>query len=362
MAEQPLTTDAVYSAIPSIQVGGQFDATIAAQLLAMEMREQEGGMSSIELRLANFGSFQGGLADLVFEDGQVLALGAALKVYAGNVNAPTEIFRGRITALEGRYPRTGPPDIVVLAEDALQGARMNRRTKTWDSTSLGDIVSQVAAQLGLTPVVAGLDASVGSEQQFNETDLRFLRRLLARYDADLQVVGDELHASPRAQVQRNAIELALNSQLREVRVLADLAHQVSQVTATGWDYQQGQTISVTSQSTAFGQGSGQTGKDWLGQALSPRSEQLGQFANLNQMEAQALVDAEFLQRARSFSVAHGVAEGNPNLRVGSWLTLTGLGPRFSNAYYTIAARHRFDTEKGYETEFTAESAYLGQAA
>jgi phage protein D len=362
MPEQPLTTDAVYSAIPTIQVDGQFSDMIANQLLGMEVSEHEAGMSSMELRFSNFGSFSGGVADLVFEDGKALKLGAVLKVFAGDVNSPIEIFRGKITALEGRYPRLGPPELVVLAEDALQGARMKRRTKTWDVSSLSEIVTEIASQLGLTPVVAGLDASIGTEQQFNETDLRFLRRLLARYDADLQVVGDDLHASPRSQVQRNSIELDLNSQLREVRVLADLAHQVTQVTATGWDYQQGQTISVTSRVNSFGQGAGQTGKEWLRQALSSRSEQLGQFSNLNEAEAQALVDAEFVQRVRRFAVAHGVAEGNPKLRVGSWLTLTGLGPRFSNDYYTTAAVHRFDTDKGYETEFTAESAYLGAAA
>lgn len=362
MPETPLTTNAVYSAIPTIKVDGQLNEMIAVQLLAMEMREQEAGMSSMELRLSNFGSFQGGLGDLVFEDGKVFKLGTALKVYAGDVDSPTEIFRGTVTAIEARYPQMGPPELVVLSEDALQGARMHRRTKTWDVSSLGAIVTQIASQLSLTPQVNGLDASLGIEQQFNETDLRFLRRLLARYDADLQVVGDELHASPRSQVQRNAIQLDMNSQLRSVRVLADLSHQVSQVTATGWDYKQGQSIHVTSQSTAFGQGSGQTGKDWLGIALSTRSEHLGQFANLNQAEAQALVDAEFLQRIRRFVVAHGLSEGNPNLRIGSWLTLTGIGPRFSNPYYVTATVHRFDTERGYETEFTAECAYLGAAA
>jgi phage protein D len=150
--------------------------------------------------------------------------------------------------------------------------------------------------------------------------------------------------------------------LKQVRVIADLANQVSQITATGWDYNQGQTISVTSQTTSFGPGSGQTGKDWLAQALSSRSEQLGQFANLNSADAQALVDAEFAQRMRVFAVAHGISEGNPNLRVGTYLQLGGLGPRFSNTYYTTATIHHFDTEKGYETRFCAESAYLGNGS
>jgi phage protein D len=217
----------------------------------------------------------------------------------------------------------------------------------------------VATNLGLTPVLDGLDASIGTQQQFNESDLHFLRRLLARYDCDVQIVGTELHASPRGQAQRNAIAIDLNSQLKQVRVIADLSHQVTQITAAGWDYSQGQAISATSQTTSFGPGSGQTGKDWLSQALATRSEHLSQFANLNAREAQALVDAEFAQRIRTFVVAHGVSEGNPNLRVGTFLQLNGLGPRFSNTYYTTSTVHHFDTEGGYETRFCAECAYLG---
>lgn len=360
MPGQPSTQSAVYTAIPTVQIDGRTNDKVTAQLLSVEMREQEGGMSSLEMRLSNYGSFSTGLGDMVFEDGAVLTLGAAVLIYAGDASSPTEIFRGKITALEGRFSRTDPPDLVVLAEDALQAARMQRRTKNWDSATLSQIAEQVAAGLGLTPVLDGLDGTIGDQLQFNESDLHFLRRLLARYDADVQIVGAELHASPRSQAQRNSIDL--NSQIEEVRVTADLSHQVSQMTATGWDYNQGQTISVTSQSTSLGPGSGKTGKDWLQQALQSRSEQLGHFSNLNSGEAQALVDAEFAQRSRTFLVADGVSEGNPNLRVGTYLKLNGLGPRFSNTYYTTSTVHHFDTENGYKTRFRAECAYLGGAS
>jgi len=359
MPEQPLTQNAVYSAIPTIQIDGQANDKVTAQLLSAEMREQEGGMSSLEMRFSNFGSFSTGLANLVFEDGAIVKLGAAVLVYAGDASSPTEIFRGKITALEGRYPDSGPPDLVVLAEDALQSARMKRRTKNWDSTTLTAIAQQVATNLGLTPVLNGLDTNIGTQQQFNESDLHFLRRLLARYDADVQVVGTELHASPCSQAQRNQIEIDLNSQLKEVRVIADLSHQVTQITATGWDYTQGQRISVSSSTSSFGPGSGQAGKDWLQQTLGTRSEQIAQHTALTSSEAQALADSEFSQRNRSFVVAHGVSEGNPNLRVGTYLQLAGLGPRFSNTYYTTATVHHFDTQGGYETRFRAECAYLG---
>lgn len=359
MPETPVTSNAVYSAVPTVKVDGQLQDKVSEQLLGMKMCESEGGMSNLELRFSNFGSFPQGVGANVFEDGAILKLGAKLLVYAGIVTSPTEIFRGQITALEAVFPNAGPPELVVLAEDALQGARMRRRSKTWSNTSLSAILQDIAGNLSLTPVLNGLEASIGDEMQFDESDLAFARRLLARYDADLQVVAGELHATPRSQAQRNAVTLDMNSQLHEVRVLADIAHQVSQVTATGWDYNQGQKISATSSTTSLGPGAGQTGAQWLSQAFTQRSEQLANFATLTQSDAQALVDAEFAQRSRRFVVARGVAEGNAALRVGTYLTLTGLGPRFSNVFYTTATVHRYDTEKGYATEFTAECAYLG---
>lgn len=360
MAEQPITQSAVYSAIPTLRVDGQANDRVSAQLLSMQMREQEAGMSSLELCFSNFGSYSGGVGGNVFEDGQVLKLGAELQVYAGDAAAPTEIFRGKISALEGRYPRNGPPELVVLAEDQFQSARMKRRSKTWESTTLAAIVREVATGLGLTPRPDGLDDNIGTQLQFNESDLHFLRRLFARYDADMQVVGDELHATPRALAQRNEIELAWNSQLREVRVIADISQQSSKVSLTGWDFNQGQIISVTSQAGGSGPGAGKTGKVWLAQAFAERAEHIARSAVLDTADAQALADADFHQRAREFVVAHGVSEGNPNLRVGSHLKLTGLGPRFSNTYYTTLAIHRFDTTNGYETEFAAECAFLGE--
>ena len=76
--------------------------------------------------------------------------------------------------------------------------------------------------MNLTPVITGLTESFPALVQLNESDLAFLRRLLARHDADLQVVGEELHVSARKDVARGAIDLVLHEQLQRVRVLADL--------------------------------------------------------------------------------------------------------------------------------------------
>jgi len=358
MAETPQSRDAVYSALPTLRVNDQEYPKVTELLLGMEMTEHEGGMSTLELRVSNVASNSQNSADLAFEDDQILKLGAKIAVYAGDENAPKEIFRGKITGLEAEYPEQGPPELIVLAEDVFQQARMARRTKVWDKTSLSDIAKQVASQLNLSPVITGLTDTIGTEVQLNESDLAFLRRLLTRYDADLQIVGSELQVSPRKDVSRGNVELSFTGQLRRARVIADLAHQVTAVTVSGWDYKQGQKVSSRSTGTNLQPGDGRAGASILQDTLGERSEHIGDAGIVDQAEAKALADAMFDKRARPFVVVEGMAEGNPALRVGTQVKLTGLGGRFSNTYYVVRACHKFDLDTGYITQFEAECPFL----
>lgn len=359
MTEVALSNLAVYSARPTIRIDTQAYAKVNELLIGMEMTEREGGMSALEMRLSNVASDPQGGADLAFEDDDILKLGATIIVYSGDETAPQEIFRGIITAVEAEFPELDPPELVILAEDVFQQARMTRRTKTYEDIAISDLASELADTLGLTPVITGYTDPIGTRVQLNESDLAFLRRLLTRYDGDLQVVGEEMHVSPRADVRRGEVTLALHSQLRSARVTADLADQVNKVTVSSWDAIQGQRVDGSSSATALGPGSGKTGADILRNAIMERNHHVSHMAVTTSEEAQALADAMFHERARRFVCVSGTAEGNPALRVGSHVALTGLGPRFDNTYYVVQACHRWDVHTGYETDFKAECAYWG---
>jgi Bacteriophage probable baseplate hub protein len=361
MPEAPLSQLALYTARPTIRINGAEKERITGLLLGMEMTEGEDGMSTLELRLDNTATDSAGSSDLAFEDEASFKLGDTINVYCGEESAPTEIFRGVISALEADFSEESSPRLVALAEDTLQKARIKRRTKTYENKSIADVARSIAGDLGLTPQISGFTQPIGTQVQLNESDLAFLRRLLARYDGDVQVVGSELHVSPRSSVQRGTVELALRSQLRRVTVLADLAHQVNEVTVTGWDAASGQKINSTSTGAQQGPGSGRRGLDLLSNALGRRTHQIAHLVVDNDAEGRALANASFDERQRRFVTATGTAEGNPSIRAGTHVKLTGLGPRFSNTYYITRCCHRFDTEKGYETDFSAESAFLGNA-
>ena len=360
MAEKPLSDQQVYSARPTVKVDGRENDMVRSLLLSMEMTEGEGGLSSLELRFSNQVSRPDGSAELAWEDGEVFKLGAALELMAGDEAAPAEIFRGTVTGLEVSFSSSASPELVVLAEDALQKARMARRTAVHDQATLSGLVSEVASRVGLSPKVTGLSDDLGTQVQLNESDLSFLRRLLSRHDADLLASGTELQVAPRGELSRGTVELEMYSQLRRVRVLADLSHQVTEVTAAGWDPVDGRRVTGTSTGANAGPGTGKTGKAALEEALGARSEHAADLAVSTDAEATALAEAAFDRRARRFVTVEGTAEGNPRIRVGAQVKLAGLGPRFSNTYQVVRTVHRFTLDEGYRTEFEGECAFLGE--
>lgn len=355
-ANPPLT----YRATPTVRLNGQENDRLAALIVGMDVTEHAGGLSALELRLTNVASLHDGGAEAAFDAGGGLELGADVVIGAGDSTAPIEIFRGAVTALEGVFTEDRAPELVVLAEDAFQKARMARRTKAYEDSSLADIVRDVAGRHGLTPQISGLDQNFGTQVQMNESDLAFLRRLLARLDADLQIVGSELHASPRSDVRRGQLELELGLQLKRVRVMADLADQVTQATVKGWDVSGGSTLEANGGDNALGPGDGQKAATILEDKFAARKHHSGHLASFNQSEADALAGAIRNDRARRFVRVLGVTEGNAALRVGSHVKLTGLGQWFSNTFYVVKARHLFDLEEGYRTEFEGECAWLGR--
>jgi phage protein D len=360
MSETSVSDSAIFSARPVLRIGGQADARIDSLLSAMRMEEQEGGLSALELRLSNWVATPEGRGELGFDARSTLTLGAELQVGTGDAARPTEIFKGKVSALEIVCQYGQPPELVVLAEDALTAARRARRTKVYADMTPADVVNAVAGELGLSPSVQGLTAPTGTWVQLNESDLGFLRRLLSRFDADLQTGGSDLTAAPRPDVQRGPVELVLNSQLARVRITADLAEQATAVTVAGWNATDGSAVSGTaSRVTNAGPGTGRDGVSWAQEVFGARSEHVARFAVSSDDEARAVAEAALDQRARRFVRADGLAEGNPRLRVGTQVRISGVSTQFDNTYTVTQATHLYDTRQGYRTEFRAECAYLG---
>ena len=126
--------------------------------------------------------------------------GARLSValgYAGE--ALTEMGSWTVNGTGG----SGPVEtLVVRAEPAdLAGPIRSPRTQSWEDTTLGGIVRSIAARAGLrdftSPSLAGVP--IAYEAQTAESDLHFVTRLAARFDAIAKPADGRLVVAKRGE-------------------------------------------------------------------------------------------------------------------------------------------------------------------
>ena len=351
--------DSAFIATPTISIDGKVRDRVAELLVEMTVVERDDGLSTLELRLTDFATDRSGAGVTVFIREESIKLGADITVQAGETGAQRTIFEGTITALESAHTKADAPQLVILAEDALQQARMTRRTTVYEKLTISDISTRIAVNMGLQVDTIDIGDDPTTQVQLNESDLGFLRRILERNDCVLGVSGKLLKISKRGDRQENTVQLRMHQELQRARVLADLAHQVSSVTVSGWDETQGKRVSASSQGTSFGPGAGRKGADFLVRTIGDRAEHFGHLAAATDTEAKAIADAAYNERARRFVTAEATTAGDSRIRVGVHVEMSGLGDLFDNTYMVTSATHQYDLTNGYRTSFEAECAFLG---
>jgi phage protein D len=255
--------------------------------------------------------------------------------------------------------------MVVFAEDALMKLRMTRRMRTYTDVTDADIAGQVAREHGLQA-----DASLDGPrydvvQQLNQSDLAFLRERARLVQAELWCTGRTLHFRARTSRRGSTLTLVQGNELLWSRVMADLAHQRSEVVVTGYDATTKQVIDQRAdKDTIKAEASrGRTGPEVLARALGTSTSIRVREAALTGAEAQAWARAEMLRRARGFVTVSGVAKGSPDVDVGSVLRLELIGAPFEgDGYYVTQVCHIFDHVQGVRTRFEAERTTLNVVA
>lgn len=354
LGEKPL----LYSARPSISVDGRPDAGLDESVISTTVTETTGGLYSAELVVGNWGTVDDRIGYVHFNR-RVFDFGRKLSI--AFVDAESPVFDGRITALQGRFPREQPPELLLLAEDRFQDLRMLRRSRTFDDVSDSDVFEQIAREHSLQP-----DVDVDGPQhvvlaQVNQSDLAFLRERAQAIDAEVWIEGETLHVQSRQRRRTGEVTLTYGEGLHEFAVTADLAEQRTSVAVSGWDVAGKSGIDATAaQSAVQSELNGDvSGASLLEQHFGRRPERLVHCIPLNDDEAQSLADARFREIARRFVSGRGLCEGDPRIRVGTHVSLRELGPMFDGKYYVCEAKHTFDPYRGYRTEFRAERAGIG---
>jgi Bacteriophage probable baseplate hub protein len=350
---------------PVFTVDGERQSGMARDVLRLEVAEDTLGMKCLTARFVAWGP-QPGAQDEgeLYLDGRVLDFGKSLDVSIGPASSARTIFKGAISAIEAEYREGAEPQVIVRAEDALMKLRWTHRCKTYEQVSDADLVRAIASEHGLTAEAEAEGPTHTVVQQWNQSDLAFLRERARLLQAELWLEGQTLHFKTRE--QRHATELTLvnGNQILSLRACADLAHQRSEIHVGGYDVGQRESLdeSAAGDVVRGEAGAGRLGPDVLSQAFSDFSSHRLREVPLDRAAATAWARAEMLRRARRFVRVHGVTSGTPEMMVGSHLTLQRVAAPFAGGSYVVTRlMHSYDLTNGHRTRFVAERPALGGA-
>ena len=354
------------SSAPVLRIDGERMAALARDLLRLEVSEDTQGMKRLAARFTAWGSVPGSdNEDWLHLDGREFDFGKRLEVSLGAAADPRTVFSGRISAIETELREGTEPQVLVFAEDALMDLRLSHRCKTWEDSSDADIVRAIAGEHGLQAEVDADGPTHAVVQQWNQSDLAFLRERARLLQAEIWLEDTRLHFATRERRPAPEITLingnqspgAAGNKLLQLNARADLAHQRSEVHVGGYDVAARDSIDESAAADAVRSeaGPGRLGVELLGQAFSEFKGHRLREVPLNSETATAWARAELLRRARGFVRIQGLTNGSPDMVVGSSVTLEGVGAMFGGGRYRVTQlTHSYDLQHGHRTRFMAE--------
>lgn len=350
--------------MPGIYIDGLLHPSLTQDLVAFTVEDAVSSSARCTARFLNVGSRRGQGVDYKYFGLDDFNFGRRLSVWQGMPpDLLYRLFEGRIYLIEGAFDAGAPPEVLVQAEDALQGFRMRQRTRIFEDMTDAQMIQQVAAEHGLAP-----DIQMGSVQtvhghvaQLNQSDYAFLLDRVMAAGAEMWIDQNTLVVSDQA-VQGTPGTLVYGGDLVSFDVRADLRRQATSVGVSGWDFRARQAIArgASDNDLPPGGSGARSGGRVLEEAFGQRLDTVVDAAPGNDADAKSLAVAYHRTQSAEFVTGQGIAVNAAGMRAGRRIDLQGLGPLFSGAYQITRVRHVFDRQRGLRAEFDVRRARIGR--
>ncbi|MEV5957025.1 phage baseplate assembly protein V [Streptomyces sp. NPDC051987] len=316
-----------------------------------------------------------------------LRIGTRVQVRVGS-GPGSRLVAGEVTAIEGYYQGT-VGRTVVRGYDLCHRLQRARRTRAFEDATDSDVARRIAKEAGLPIGKISETRTVHQHLlQCNQSDWEFLAQRARETGFEFGISDGGFYfrkAATLADSQQNLPELAMPGPLLrfeprltagnlapgvEVRVWDPLratlsAAPTAPVPAAGapTERPQGPTAVAALFSAAadgpLGSGAADAPAPRPGEGLgpppSPTAHVVGTLPVADAEDAAAALAASV---GGTFAEAEGDATGDPAIRAGASVKVSGIPGHFPAVWLVTRARHVFDlTENGYHTEFAAGGAH-----
>lgn len=354
MADAP----AFASTAPVFTVNGSRAPDLARDVVRLDVEETTEGLRTFTAHVLGSAPRDQPSTDVVeYLDGTLLDFGKRLEVSLGPPGNEKIVFTGVVSALEVSFTEGDVPVVAVSAEDDLMKLRLTQRSASYTQVSDADLVRRIAAGHGLSAQADADGPTYDVVQQFNQSDLAFLRERARRIQAELWATEGSLHLATRDRRPGTSVTMTRGSDLISVAVKADLAEQCTAVRVSGYDAAARASIDAEAPATTVDAEivGGRTGPQTLQRAFGALPGRRVRDVPVVESDARAVARAEMLRRSRRFVRVRGITTGTPELVVASRLTLARCGRPFDGpGYYVTRVHHSYDLAHGMRTRFDAE--------
>lgn len=277
-----------------------------------------------------------------FADQPVLK-GMPVVVRLGYGDTLRRLLVGRVESVQPNFPGSGPPTVSVSGHDLAHEMTKGTNSRSWNRTTLGAVVADVASSYPFEGVAVDIAPSVDLRFrkvfQHEVSDYAFLDRQLARrYGFEFFVQDGVFHFRRPDPLAAPVVSLTYGESLRSFRpTQEDEQVTVGEVEVRDWDPSAKDAISAT--------------------ASVPNG---GKDTDVRRVPVESKQEAQLVAQALAYDQSAGVRGeceiiGLPEIREGTVVHLGGLGGEFSGPYYVERTTHRID-DAGYTTSFRAREA------
>ena len=294
--------------------------------------------------------------DLKWVDDPTIAEGKEIEIFAGYSSQEKSLCVAKITSVEVELDDTSP-SMIVRGYDLSFALHRDIKSRSFLEQSDSDIARSVAGEApGLTAMIDSTQVVHPYVLQYAQSNYDFLLERARSVGFEFRVIGKVLHFR-KPEPMGSPVTLEWGKSIKRFSPRLSVAEQVSKVEVRGWDDVNKEML-ISSAEKGNGApkiGESKPGSD-LAQEVWGRATHVitgSPIGDLN--EGTALAQAALDDLTSSFVQATGECMGDPAIRVGSTVSVKGVGKRFSGDYYVTASRHAINKRDGYSVEFSAST-------
>ena len=340
--------------VPKLEVlikGERLSLKAKVELIAVTVSEDLDAPGMFSLELANWDTIKG---QVTWSDSDRLDIGNLVEIKMGYQSNLKNLITGEITGLEPEFSQNSFPTVIARGYDFRHRLLRGRKTRSFAKMKDSDIASKIATEQGLSGQVKDSKVKLDYVLQANQTDLDFLQERSRRIGYEIFVENKTLYFQPHQNNQQKVLTLKWDENLIEFSPRLSTMTQVGQIEVHSWNPKQKKALigkaAIGSETTTM---NGSTsGPKEAKKAFGKATHTIVSEPVSTQAEADQIAKGQFNDMALAYITGEGICVGQPDLRAGKTIEVTGIGKRFSGLYYVTSATHTYSKESGYRTEFS----------